>query len=118
MRNRKPVRDFATQKLLKIEDAFYLVAGSKQIYLINRQKSEDCPVYARMLTPEEMGLLPFEVIYTGEEENFRTDEKEALTIIVKILELMNLMQQKQWQSYPLGKAFTMILMVNTIITPP
>ena len=71
-----------------------------------------------MLTPKDIGLLPFEVIYTGEEENFRTDEKEALTIIVKILELMKLMQQKQWQSYPLGKAFTMILMVNTIITPP
>ena len=97
------MREFVTQKLLNIEGKYYWVAGSKQIYLINKHKSEESPLYTRMLTPEEIELLPFEVIFTGEEENFLTDEKEALTILVRIIELMNLMQQKEWQSYPLGK---------------
>ena len=56
----------------------------------------------RLLNEEEVSSLPFEVVYDGKEETFKSDEKEAMTILVEILLLMNKLQVKDWWSYPLG----------------
>ena len=73
------------------------------VFHINNDKSDELPFFAMKLKEEEVESLPFEIIYSGNDEIFEADEKEAFTIIVKIIELMNLMQDEEWFSYPLGK---------------
>ena len=56
----------------------------------------------RLLDAEEISNFPFEIVYCAAEEQFKSDEKEAFQQLVKVIELMNKMEEKDWHSYPLG----------------
>ena len=56
----------------------------------------------RLLDADEILNFPFEIVYCAAEEQFKSDEKEAFQRLVKVIELMNKMQEKDWHSYPLG----------------
>ena len=90
-----------TPQLRKIEANYYWVAGT-DIYLINHDISEGMASFAKVLTQEEISLLPIEIVYTGPHQDFNTDEEEAFRLVARVIELMNMMQDPEWHSYPLG----------------
>ena len=90
--------------VLKIDESYFFITGNQTIFALNHNRSSNNDPLAQLLTPEDIELLPIEVVYTGRTDaEFSTQENEAMRIILKIIELMNLMQSDEWYSYPLGK---------------
>ena len=87
----------------KIGEKFYWICSSEEVHLINHERSEDVNFYAHKLTVEELDDLPVEVVYVGTDNfSFLDDEQAALSILVKIIEKMNMMQAPEFYSFPLG----------------
>ena len=93
---RKPILEVRTPQLRKIEANYCWVTGTDMIYLINHDISEGMASFARVLTQEEIGLLPIEIVYTGPHQDFNTDEEEAFRLVARVIELMNMMQPPEW----------------------
>ena len=54
---------------------------------------------------DEIGKLPVEVIYIGPKApTYKTDEKDAIKLLLEIIKNMNLMQDPEFYSFPLGKS--------------
>ena len=101
-RTRKQVVELEKEDLRKIDGAYYWIAGTDQIFLINHEISEENSELARLLTAGEVKKLPQEFIFIGPKTEYSDNEDEAFRLLVKIIELMNEMQEKDWWSYPLG----------------
>ena len=88
----------------QIDGAFYWIAGPEEIFILNHKRNNNDDRYARKLGPEEILCLPVDIVYVGEDTpRYLDDEEEAFAKLVKIIENMNLMQDKEFVSFPLGR---------------
>ena len=89
--------------LHQIDDHFYWIAGPEQMFILNHEKTKNGDSYARKLGVEEILCLPVDIVYVGNEgPHYLDDEEEAFTRLVKIIENMNMMQDPDFVSFPLG----------------
>ena len=88
-----------------IGDKYYWIAGAEEVHLLNHKRSiGDKTKYSKKLSKEEISELPVDLIYLGSDTTvFINDEEEAFTKLVGIIYKMNLMQDPQFVSFPLGK---------------
>ena len=101
---RKNILELSSPSVEKIGDAYYWIAGSAEVHLLNHERNEENKFYARKLSPDEIAQLPVEIVYVGQENLiFLDDEEKAFTILVSIIEKMNSMQDPKFVSFPLGK---------------
>ena len=54
------------------------------------------------LTEEDLKNLPFQISYIGPEFHYKTDEKEAFSILLHIISNANKLQDDEFYSFPLG----------------
>ena len=99
----KQVLEVTQPSIHQIADSFYWVAGPEEIFYLNHKRNVG-ESYARKLGVEEIMTLPVEIVYVGDEghAHYLDDEEEAFAKLVKIIENMNLMQHKDFVSFPLG----------------
>ena len=101
---RKTILELSSPEVEKIGDAYYWIAGSGEVHLLNHERNAENKFYARKLSPDEIADLPVEIVYVGNENFiFLDDEERAFTILVSIIEKMNSMQDPKFVSFPLGK---------------
>jgi hypothetical protein len=90
---RKKIREISKPSVITIDQTYYFVSGSDQVFLLN--KDEATPGYAKKLTEDDIENLPEELVYSGQPESFSDDEGRAFQLLVTILFNMNLMQEKE-----------------------
>ena len=100
--SRKPIFEVKKPSVHKIMDKFYFIAGQAQVFLLSHKRAEG-EAFAQKLSPDEINDLQMEPIYVGPvTPEYKTDEKEALELLLKIIAKMNLMQDPEFYSFPLG----------------
>ena len=92
---------FKTPGLLAVHK-FYFISGDTEVYLLNLERGEDKP-YSQKLTVDEISDLPVEPVYVGPQSPiYSTEEKAAIELLLKIIGKMNVMQDPEFLSFPLG----------------
>ena len=89
----------------KLEGTYYFIAGAKQIHKLNHDyKSDVDEFYSRKLSSEEIETLAVEVVWTGDEnKEYSDNDGEAFDLLVSLIRNMNMMQDPDFHSFPLGK---------------
>ena len=107
--NRKKIIEIASPSIQMIGNMFYWIAGTEEIHLLYHERTADSG-YAKKLDREEIDQLPVEVVYVGPDSHaFVDDEEKAFSNLVGIIARMNLMQDQQFVSFPLGKKLLKII---------
>ena len=103
--NRKETLELSSPSIKLIGDKYYWIAGAEEVHLLNHKRSiGDKTKYSKKLSKEKISELPVDLIYLGSDTTvFINDEEEAFTKLVGIIYKMNLMQDPQFVSFPLGK---------------
>ena len=100
----RPMLELTHPDIRLIQDCHFFIAGHDNVYLLD---SEDHLAYK--MSKEEIDELPVEILYTGQEKpNYQVDEKNALELIIKIIQKMNIMQTSEIYSFPLGPVILII----------
>ena len=105
----KKVLELTEPSIQMLEGSFYWIAGPEDIFQLNhKRKIGDS--YTRKLGAEEIMTLPVDIVYVGDEEpgHYLDDEEEAFARLVKIIENMNMMQDKNFVSFPLGTTLKLL----------
>ena len=92
-RDNRPRREYSRVTIEKFEGKHYLIASN--VF--------DLSEGGRCLTEDEIQKLPVNPCYTGPELTYKTNEKEAFAILMKILANANRMQDPDFYSFSLGK---------------
>ena len=101
--NRKKILEIVSPSIQIVGDKYYWIAGTEEVHLLDHERAAGGG-YARKLEKEEISQLPVEVVYVGPDSNgFVDDEEKAFANLVAIIAKMNLMQDQQFVSFPLGK---------------
>ena len=81
--------------MVKTEDSYLLVAS--EIYDIKDSSN------IKILSEDELKLLPMKLHYCGPPTQFKIEEKEAFRCLFSIISNMNSLQDLKFASFPLGK---------------
>ena len=81
--------------MVKTEDSYLLVAS--EIYDIKDSSN------IKILSEDELKLLPMKLHYCGPPTQFKIEEKEAFRCLFSIISKMNSLQDLKFASFPLGK---------------
>ena len=109
------VLELSKPSIQLIDNTYFWIAGAEEIFALNHMKDDPVDVYAKKLSVEEIQNLPFDIVYEGEEISYLDDEEEAFSKLVKIIENMNLMQDKDFVSFPLGISQLFITTTGNIL---
>ena len=105
---RKPMKEFSKPEVLKIGSSYFFIAGTDQIFLLNHEynKETELNFFSRKLSEEDIANLDVDIIWTGIKRfDFCDDEEEAFSLLNLIITKMNLMQEEEVYSFPLGNLY-------------
>ena len=91
-RDNRPYREYSRPTIEKMGDRHYLFASD--VF--------DLTGGGKKLTEDELKEIPIRPTYTGEEFEYKTEEKEAFELLLGIISNGNKMQNEEFFSYPLG----------------
>ena len=92
-RDTRPIREYSSPTIEKIDGRHFLFASD--VFDLSRG--------GKKLSEEELINIPVRALYNGPEIEYKTDEKEAFEILLKILSNGNKMQDPEFYSFALGK---------------
>ena len=91
----KQYKKFSTPTVAKFGDQYYLVASD----IFNLSDG------GVKLTEEDINALPAIICYLGQDFKYSDNEREAYSLLMKIISNINKMQDStEYQSFPLGEA--------------
>ena len=76
--------------IVKMNDFYLFVSGKRQVFGLNSNPA--FPGYVKQLSEEQIENLPEEILYSGEQEDFKVDECEAFSLLGSMISDMNEMQ--------------------------
>ena len=91
-RDKRPFRDYSKPTVEKFNGSYYFFASD--VFDLSRG--------GQKLSQDEVDNLPVRVNYSGAVFEFDDDEKEAFTILMRIICNGNKMQYRRYVSFPLG----------------
>ena len=95
----KQYRKYSSLAIDKFDNQYYLI-GSDVFNLSAGGKK---------LTDEEVNTLPVIICYLGTDVKYSDDEREAYTLLLKIISNINKLQvSSDFMSFPFGKIFNVI----------
>ena len=106
-RDKRPFRDYNRPTAEKFNGSYYFFASD--VF--------DLSSGGKKLSKEEVDNLPVRINYSGEEVEFDDDEKEAFTILMRIISNGNKMQYRRYVSFPLGRFMIKTSLISTLSKP-
>ena len=107
-RDVRPFKEYSKPTIEKIGTRYYFIATD--VYDLTR--------WGHKLDEQELTELPIRHCYNGKEVAYKTDKKEAFTILMRIVKNGNKMQDPNFYSFVLGmlynRSFKIFKIVKTV----
>ena len=94
-RDERPFKEYSKPTIEKIGTRYYLIAS--EVYDLTR--------WGHKLDEQEMTDLPIRHCYIGKEVYFKSNKKEAFTILMRIISNGNKLQDPEFYSFLLGMLY-------------
>ena len=101
-RDARPYREYSRPTIEKIGDRHFLFATD----VFDLSKG------GKKLTEEDLKEIPIRPSYNGEEFHYKSNEKEAFEILMRIISNGNKMQDEEFYSFPLGTFYIQNIQFN------
>ena len=88
----RPRKYYSKVTIEKVDSTYYMIAS--EVFDLSE---------GRVLSNDDLKLLPFHITYRGPEVQYRANQEEAFTLLMRIFINANKMQNPEFVSFPVGE---------------